>query len=56
MKQILLAYLFVCLLGIAVLSILSYGHGAGYVYLYWREWQLQTTLWFLAASLVSVSF
>ena len=56
MKQILLAYLFVCLLGIAGLSILSYGHGAGYVYLYWREWQLQTTLWFLAASLVSVSF
>jgi len=46
MKQILLAYLFVCLLGIAGLSILSYGHGAGYVYLYWREWQLQTTLWF----------
>ncbi len=56
MKQILLAYLFVCLLGIAGLSILSYGHGVGYVYLYWREWQLQTTLWFLAASLVSVSF
>lgn len=56
MKQILLVYLFVCLLGIAGLSILSYGHGAGYVYLYWREWQLQTTLWFLAASLVSVSF
>lgn len=56
MKQILLAYLFVCLLGIAGLSILSYGHGAGYVYMYWREWQLQTTLWFLAASLVSVSF
>lgn len=56
MKQILLAYLFVCLLGIAGLSILSYGHGAGYVYLYWHEWQLQTTLWFLAASLVSVSF
>ncbi|WP_218208601.1 heme biosynthesis protein HemY [Acinetobacter sp. F9] len=56
MKQILLAYLFICLLGIAGLSILSYGHGAGYVYLYWREWQLQTTLWFLAASLVTFSF
>lgn len=56
MKQILQAYLFICLLGIAGLSILSYGHGAGYVYLYWREWQLQTTVWFLAASLVSVSF
>lgn len=56
MKQILLAYLFICLLGIAGLSILSYGHGAGYVYLYWREWQLQTSLWFLAASLVTFSF
>src|SRR5690606_26227053 len=56
MKQILLAYLFICLLGIAGLSILSYGHGAGYAYSYWREWQLQTTLWFLAASLVTYSF
>ena len=56
MKQILQAYLFICLLGIAGLSILSYGHGAGYVYLYWREWQLQTTVWFLAVSLVSISF
>ncbi len=56
MKQILLAYLFVSLLGIAALSLLSYGHGPGYVYLYWRNWQVQTSLWVLAALLVIISF
>ncbi len=56
MKQILLAYLFVSLLGIAALSLLSYGHGPGYVYLYWRNWQVQTSLWILAALLVTISF
>lgn len=55
MKQILLAYLFVSLLGIAALSLLSYGHGPGYVYLYWRNWQVQTSLWILAALLVTTA-
>lgn len=55
MKQILLAYLLVALLGLAVLSVLSYGHGAGYVYLYWREWQIQTTLWFLLGIMLALS-
>ena len=45
MKQVLLAYAFISLIIIAVLSVLSYGYGAGYVYLYWREWQLQTNIW-----------
>lgn len=56
MKQILLAYALVCLLGIALLSLLSYGYGSGYVYLYWREWQVQTNIWLLAALLVLISF
>ena len=55
MKQILLAYLLACLFGIAILSVMSYGHGPGYVYLYWREWQIQTTFWFLAAMLALTS-
>ena len=45
MKQILWAYAFISLIMIAALSILSYDYGAGYVYLYWREWQIQTNLW-----------
>ncbi|KGT46549.1 MULTISPECIES: hypothetical protein [Acinetobacter] len=56
MKQILLAYLLVCLFGVAVLSVLSYGHGAGYAYLYWRDWQVQTNLWVLVGILVILSF
>ena len=45
MKQIVLAYALVSLLVIALLSVLSYGYGAGYVYLQWRNWQIQSNLW-----------
>ena len=55
MKQILLAYAFISLLIIAGLSILSYGYGAGYVYLYWREWQIQTNIWIMFFILASLS-
>ena len=34
MKHILLAYLFISLLVVAIISLLSFGHGAGYVYSY----------------------
>ncbi len=47
MKQILLAYVVVSIVLIALLSVLSYGYGSGYVYVYWREWQLQTNIWLL---------
>ncbi|RLL34175.1 heme biosynthesis protein HemY [Acinetobacter cumulans] len=56
MKQIILAYLFVGLLCTALFSLLSYGYGAGYVYLYWREWQIQTNLWVLIFCLILLSF
>ena len=56
MKQIIFAYVFVALLCTALFSLLSYGYGAGYVYLYWREWQIQTNLWFLIFSLILFSF
>ncbi len=55
MKHILLAYLFISLLAIAIISLLSFGHGAGYVYLYWREWQVQSNIWFLALLLALLS-
>ena len=55
MKQILLAYAFISLIIIAVLSVLSYGYGAGYVYLYWREWQIQTNIWIIFISLAVLS-
>ncbi|ANF80857.1 hypothetical protein A3K93_00730 [Acinetobacter sp. NCu2D-2] len=56
MKQILLAYLFVGLISVALLSLLSYGYGFGYVYLYWREYQLQTNLWVLLVLIFLLSF
>lgn len=56
MKQILLAYLLVGLIGLALLSILSYGHGVGYVYLFWRDYQIQTNIWLLLCILFLLSF
>ena len=55
MKQVLLAYAFISLIIIAGLSILSYGYGAGYVYLYWREWQIQTNIWVIFIFLACLS-
>ncbi len=56
MKHILVAYLLVALLGLALLSVFSYGHSMGYVYLYWRDYQLQTNIWLLSCGLFWVSF
>ncbi len=57
MKAILLAYAWITLVLVAVFSVLSYGHGAGYVYIFWRDWQIQSNLWvlFLALGLLSLS-
>jgi len=56
MKQILLAYLFISLLAVALFSVLSFGYGPGYVYIYWREWQIQTNIWFFLIILALLSF
>lgn len=56
MKKILAAYLLVGLIGFALLSLLSYGHGLGYVYVYWRDYQIQTNIWLLITFLVIISF
>lgn len=56
MKHILLAYGFVCLILIALLSVLNYGAGTGYVYILWHGIQIQTNLWFLIFFFVFLSF
>lgn len=48
------AITFLCVL--ALLSLLSYGYGAGYVYIYWRNWQLQTNVWVMLFTIGLVSF
>ncbi len=53
MKHMLQIYGLAILILFAVLSVLSYGYGAGYLYLYWREWQIQTNIWVL---LILVTF
>lgn len=56
MKQILLAYLLISLFAIAIISVLSFGYGAGYVYVYWRNWQVQSNIWFIVFVLALISF
>lgn len=47
MKQMLQVYALAILILFALLSVLSYGYGAGYLYLYWRNWQIQSNIWVL---------
>ncbi|WP_151788663.1 heme biosynthesis protein HemY [Acinetobacter ursingii] len=47
MRVLLQTYAVIALCVLALLSVLSYGYGAGYVYIYWRDWQLQTNVWIL---------
>lgn len=56
MKQLLMSYAIICVVVIAVLSLLSYGSGAGYVYVFFHGWQLQTNIWVLCGLLGLVSF
>ncbi|EPG35667.1 hypothetical protein [Acinetobacter colistiniresistens] len=55
MKHLLLIYLLVGLVLFALFSVLSYGFGSGYVYIYWREWQFQSNVLGLLALLIVVS-
>lgn len=55
MRHILIAYTLMSLIIFALLTLLSYGHGVGYVYLYWRDWQLQTNVWLLFIALALLS-
>ena len=55
MKQLVLIYLLVGLLIFALLAVLNYGYGAGYVYIYWRDWQFQSSVWGLILLFILVS-
>jgi hypothetical protein len=55
MKQLVLIYLLVSLLIFALLAVLNYGYGAGYVYIYWRDWQFQSSVWGLILLFILVS-
>lgn len=45
MKHLLLRYVLISLFLFAIFAVLSYGYGHGYAYLYWRDWQLQSSVW-----------
>lgn len=55
MKHILLAHLLIGLLLIALFSVLSYGYLPSYVYIYWRDIQIQTNVWMLLFLLMLIS-
>lgn len=56
MKQIIRLYVFLALILLALLSVLSYQEGAGYVYMLWHGVQFQSNLAFLIAISVLLSF
>lgn len=56
MKQIVLLYALITLICIALLSLLSYGAGPGYVYVLWHGVQLQTNLWLVVIGLLLLGF
>ena len=56
MKHIFLIYALISLIIFAVLSVLSYSAGAGYVYVLWHNIQIQTNLWVLLFFGVWISF
>ena len=56
MKHIIQIYALLSLLTIAAMSVLSYGAGAGYVYVLWHDVQVQTNLWVVVFFTLFVSF
>lgn len=55
MKHLLLIYLFATLLIFAAFAVLSFGYGNGYVYIYWRDWQFQSSALGLIALFILIS-
>ncbi|TCM71093.1 hypothetical protein EC844_101380 [Acinetobacter calcoaceticus] len=56
MKKILLMYIFIALIMVAVLSVLSYNAGVGYVYVLWYGVQVQSNIWVLVFTALTMSF
>lgn len=55
MKHIFIVYALVGLMILAVLSVLSYQEGPGYIYILWHGIQIQTNLWFVSFFLLFVA-
>lgn len=55
MKQILWVYAFLVLILVAILSVLSYDIGTGYVYILWHGVQIQTNVWVIIFFTVLIS-
>lgn len=56
MKKLLLIYIFIALILTAILSVLSYASGAGYVYMLWHGVQIQSNIWVLVFTGLIFSF
>ena len=56
MKKLLLIYIFIALILTAILSVLSYASGAGYVYMLWHGVQIQSNIWVLVFTGLISSF
>ena len=56
MKQIFLIYLLLTLIAVAMMSVLSYSTGSGYVYVLWYGIQIQTNLWVVVLFALLISF
>ena len=55
MKHILWVYAFLSLITVAILSVLSYGEGTGYVYVLWHGVQIQTNIWLVTFTIFLLS-
>ena len=55
MKHILWVYAFLNLITVAILSVLSYGEGTGYVYVLWHGVQIQTNIWLVTFTILLLS-
>lgn len=56
MKQILGVYGFIALIVFALLSLLSYSSGSGYIYVFWHNIQIQTNAWVVVFFFLLLSF
>ena len=53
MKALIWTYLVSSLFLLALLSVISYGYGAGYIYVYWHDWQIQTNVWIAGFAVIT---
>lgn len=55
MKKLFIAYALVALVLLSLLAVGSYGYGSGYLYIHWRDFHIQSTLWFAVFAILLIS-